>query len=39
MPSPAHLISLATAVPPFVLRQDQVMAQARRLFQDHGKEI
>jgi alkylresorcinol/alkylpyrone synthase len=39
MPSPARLISLATAVPPFVLRQDQVMAQARRLFQARGEEI
>ena len=39
MPSPARLISLATAVPPFVLRQDEVMAQARLLFQARGKEI
>ncbi len=39
MPSPARLISLATAVPPFVLRQDEVMAQARLLFQARGEEI
>ncbi len=39
MPSPARLLSLATAVPPFVLRQDQVMAQARLLFQARGEEI
>ncbi|MCH8809748.1 MAG: type III polyketide synthase [Proteobacteria bacterium] len=39
MPSPARLLSLATAVPPFVLRQDEVMAQARLLFQARGKEI
>ncbi len=39
MPSPARLLSLATAVPPFTLRQDEVMAQARRLFQARGEEI
>ncbi len=39
MPNPARLISLATAVPPFVLRQDEVMAQARLLFQARGEEI
>ena len=39
MPSPARLISLATAVPSFVLRQDEVMAQARLLFQARGEEI
>ncbi len=39
MPSPARLIALATAVPPFVLRQDEVMAQARLLFQARGEEI
>ncbi len=39
MPNPARLLSLATAVPPFTLRQDEVMAQARRLFQARGEEI
>ena len=39
MPSPARLISLTTAVPPFVLRQDEVMAQARLLFKARGQEI
>jgi alkylresorcinol/alkylpyrone synthase len=39
MPSPVRLISLATAVPPFVLRQEQVMAQARELFRDRSDEI
>ncbi len=39
MPSPPRLLSLATAVPPFVLRQDEVMAQARLLFQERGDEI
>ncbi|MFQ6017149.1 MAG: type III polyketide synthase [Kiloniellaceae bacterium] len=39
MPSPARLLSLATAVPPFVLRQDEVMAEARLLFEARGSEI
>ena len=39
MPSPARILSLATAVPPFVLRQDEVMAQARSLFGGRGGEI
>ena len=30
MPSPVRLISLATAVPPFVLGQEEVMAKPRR---------
>ncbi len=39
MPSPARLLSLATAVPPCALRQDEVMAQARFLFQERSDEI
>jgi alkylresorcinol/alkylpyrone synthase len=39
MPSPVRLISLATAVPPFVLRQEDVMAEASALFRDRGAEI
>jgi alkylresorcinol/alkylpyrone synthase len=39
MPSPARLLSLATTVPPFALRQDEIMAQARLLFQAHSGDI
>ncbi len=39
MPSPAHLLSLATAVPSFALRQDEVMAQARLLFQSRAGDF
>ena len=39
MPSPVRLISLATAVPPFVLRQEEVMAEAPALFRDRGEEL
>ena len=39
MPSPVRLISLATAVPPFVLGQKEVMAEASALFRDRSEEI
>jgi alkylresorcinol/alkylpyrone synthase len=39
MPSPTRLVSLATAVPPFVLRQKEVVARARTLFHHQGAEI
>jgi len=39
MPSPVRLISLATTVPPFVLRQQEGMAEAPALFRDRGEEI
>ncbi len=39
MPCPVRMLSLATAVPPFVLRQDEVMAQARMLFQERSGDI
>ena len=39
MPSPVRLISLATAVPPFVLGQEEVMAEASALFRGRSEEI
>ncbi len=39
MPFPARLVSLATAVPPFVFRQDEVRAEARILFRERGDQI
>jgi alkylresorcinol/alkylpyrone synthase len=39
MPFPARLVSLATAVPPFVLRQEEVRAEARVLFRERGERI
>lgn len=39
MPGPARLISLATAVPPHVLRKQEVMAEARALFHERAGEI
>jgi alkylresorcinol/alkylpyrone synthase len=37
--SEPRLLALATAVPPHVLRQDQVKALARRIFADRGAEL
>ncbi len=39
MPFPARLVSLATAVPPFVLRQEAVRAEAQILFRERGDRI
>ena len=39
MPRPARLVSLATAVPPFALRQNEVVECARLLFQAQGSNI
>ena len=39
MPFPARLISLTTAVPPFVLRQEAVRAEAQILFRERGDRI
>jgi alkylresorcinol/alkylpyrone synthase len=39
MPGPARLLSLATAVPPFTLRQREVVERARALFHHQGAEI
>ncbi len=39
MPPIPRLLALATAVPPFVLRQDEVATFARRLFSARGSEI
>ena len=39
MPFPARLVSLATAVPPFVLRQEEVRAEAQVLFRERGDRI
>lgn len=39
MPSPARLLSIATAVPPFALRQHEVIEEARSLFRERGAEI
>ncbi len=39
MPFPARLVSLATAVSPFVLRQDEVRAEAQILFRERGDQI
>ncbi len=39
MPFPARLVSLATAVPPFVLRQEDVRAEAEILFRERGDQI
>ena len=39
MPRPARLVSLATAVPPFALRQNEVVECARLLFQAQGSDI
>ncbi len=39
MPIPARLISLAIAVPPFVLRQEAVRAEAQILFRERGDRI
>jgi alkylresorcinol/alkylpyrone synthase len=39
MPSPAHLISLSTTVPPFAFRQREVEDCARFLFQEQGNDI
>ncbi|MGF1609300.1 MAG: type III polyketide synthase [Kiloniellales bacterium] len=36
---PVRLLSLATAVPPFVLRQEEVAARARALFAASGSEV
>lgn len=38
LPAPG-LLALATAVPPFILRQSEVAAHARRLFPELGDEI
>jgi alkylresorcinol/alkylpyrone synthase len=39
MPFPARLVSLATAVPPFVFRQEEVRAEAQVLFRESGDQI
>ncbi len=39
MPGQPNLLSLATAVPPFALDQNDVMARARRLFAKAGGDI
>jgi alkylresorcinol/alkylpyrone synthase len=39
MPFPARLVSLATAVPPFVLRQEEVRAEAQILFRERSDLI
>ena len=39
MPPIPRLLAVATAVPPFVLRQDEVATFARRLFSARGSEI
>ncbi len=39
MPFPARLVSLATAVPPFLLRQEEVRAEAQILFRERGDRI
>jgi alkylresorcinol/alkylpyrone synthase len=39
MPFPARLVSLATAVPPFVFRQEEVRAEAQILFRERGDQI
>ncbi len=39
MPFPARLVSLATAVPPFVLHQEEVRAEAQILFRERGDLI
>ena len=39
MPGPPRLLSLATAVPPYRLRQAEVMARARKLFRERPDEI
>ncbi len=39
MPFPARLVSLATAVPPFVFRQEEVRAEAQILFRERGGQI
>ncbi len=39
MPRIPRLLALATAVPPFVLRQAEVAAYARRLFSTRDSEI
>lgn len=39
MTSPVRLLSLATAVPPHVLRQDEVVDCARQIFRGHGNDI
>ncbi|MFQ5773614.1 MAG: type III polyketide synthase [Kiloniellaceae bacterium] len=39
MPSPVRLLSLATAVPPFLLRQEDVVERARHLFLANGADI
>ncbi len=39
MTAPARLLSLATAVPPFVLRQDEVVAASRRMFSGRYRDF
>ncbi|HSR71441.1 MAG TPA: 3-oxoacyl-[acyl-carrier-protein] synthase III C-terminal domain-containing protein [Kiloniellales bacterium] len=39
MPGPVRLVSLASAVPPFVLRQRDVQATAEALFRKRGSDI
>jgi len=39
MIEPVRLLSLATAVPPVVLRQDEVRERARHIFAAHGSDI
>ncbi len=39
MPRPPSLLSVTTAVPPFVLEQEDVMARARILFAESGSDI